>query len=67
MSSSQNQNHYEYRYRVECVKRGQWMPVLQTDMEDADTFGLVANVEEYRYRILCDGVDVTARYKNAPH
>jgi len=54
----------QYRYRVEYIKRGKWVPVLQTDHEDADTFGLVANAEEYQYRILCDGEDVTANYKN---
>jgi hypothetical protein len=52
-----------YRYRVERVKRGKWVPMLQTDMEDKDAFGLVANAEEYQYRILCDGADVTDRYK----
>ena len=53
-----------YRYRVEYIKRGKWVPVLQTDHEDTDTFGLIANAEEYQYRILCDGVDVTEKYKN---
>ena len=52
-----------YRYMVEYMRRGKWVPVLQTDHEDADTFGLVANAEEYRYRILCDGADVTAKYR----
>ena len=54
----------QYRYRVEYVKRGKWVPVLQTDIEDKDTFGFIANTEDYQYRILCDGVDVTSRYKN---
>ena len=54
-----------YRYVVECVKRGKWTPVCHTDFEDAGTFGLVANAEEYQYRILLDGVDITARYKKA--
>ena len=53
-----------YRYRVEYIKRGKWVPVLQTAHEDADTFRLIANAEEYRYRILCDGADVTGRYRN---
>jgi len=59
MSVSQKQ----YRYRIEYVKRGKWVPVLQTDHEDIDTFGLVANAVEYQYRILCDGKDVTRNYK----
>jgi len=52
-----------YRYKVEYIKRGKWVPVLQTDIEDKDTFGLVAKAVEYQYRILCDGVDVTHKYK----
>lgn len=52
-----------YRYRVEYIKRGKWVSVLQSDMEDTDTFRLVANSEEYQYRILCDGADVTENYK----
>jgi hypothetical protein len=52
-----------YRYRVEYIKRGQWVPVLHTDYEDPDTFGFVANSDERQYRILCDGADVTERYK----
>lgn len=52
-----------YRYRVEYIKRGVWVPVLQTDIEDKDTFELVSNTPEYQYRILCDGVDVTQYYK----
>jgi len=53
----------QYKYRVEYVKRGKLVPVLQTDMEDADTFRMVANAEDYQYRILCDGEDVTEIYK----
>ena len=53
----------EYRYRVESFKRGNWVPVMQTDHEDADTFGLIAKAEEYQYRILLDGEEVTERYK----
>ena len=53
----------QYRYRVEYIKRGKWVPVLQTDIEDADTFALVAKAEEYQYRILRDGEDVTEIYK----
>lgn len=52
-----------YKYQVECFKRGVWVPVLQTDIEDRDTFELVANTDEYQYRILCDGVDTTENYK----
>jgi len=52
-----------YKYKVEYIKRGKWVPVLQTDIEDKDTFGLVAKAEEYQYRILCDGEDVTETYK----
>ena len=52
-----------YRYVVECVKRGQWVPVCHTDHEDKSTFELVANAEEYQYRILCDGEDITYKYK----
>lgn len=52
-----------YRYRVEYIKRGKWVTILQTDMEDADTFGFVAGAEENLYRVLCDGADVTANYK----
>jgi hypothetical protein len=55
-----------YRYRVDCVKRGKWVPVLQSDLEDRDTFGFVANADECQYRILCDGADVTESYKNCP-
>jgi hypothetical protein len=55
-----------YRYRVEYTKRGQWIPVLQTDHEDAVTFGFVANANERQYRILCDGADVTESYRNHP-
>ena len=54
----------QYKYRVEYVRRGKWVPVLQTDIEDADTFGLVAKAEDYQYRVLCDGEDVTEIYKN---
>jgi hypothetical protein len=53
----------KYRYMVEYIKRGKWVPVLQTDHEDIDSFEMVANAEEYQYRILLDGEDVTARYK----
>lgn len=52
-----------YRYVVECVKRGKWVPVCHTDFEDIGTFGMVANAVEFQYRILFDGVDVTAKYK----
>ena len=55
---------YEYRYRVESFKRGNWVSVMQTDHEDADTFRLIANAEEYQYRVLLDGEDVTEHYKN---
>ena len=51
------------RYIVEYIKRGKWIPVLQTDIEDKDTFRLVANTDEYSYRILRDGKDVTHLYK----
>ena len=53
------------KYKVEYVKRGKWVTVLQSDMEDKDTFALVANTEEYQYRILCDGADVTHLYKKS--
>jgi hypothetical protein len=52
-----------YKYVVESMKHGKWVPVCHTDFEDTDTFVLVANAEEYRYRILLDGVDITERYK----
>jgi hypothetical protein len=52
-----------YKYRVERVKHGKWIPLMQTDIEDADTFGLIANAEEYQYRILRDSEDVTHLYK----
>ena len=51
------------KYRVEYIKRGKWIPVLRTDIDDKDTFTLVANTDECQYRILCDGVDVTEHYK----
>ena len=54
-----------YKYRVEYIKRGQWVPAVQTDIEDTDTFGFVANADERQYRVLCDGVDVTERYRKA--
>jgi len=53
----------KYRYMVEYIRRGKWTPVLHTDHEDIATFGMVANAEEYQYRILLDGEDVTAQYK----
>ena len=55
----------KYRYMVEYIRRGKWTPVLHTDHEDTVTFGMVANAEEYQYRILLDGEDVTAQYKKA--
>ena len=54
-----------YGYRVEYIKRGQWVPVVQTDIEETDAFRFVANSDERQYRILCGGADVTARYRNA--
>ena len=53
----------KYKYIVECVKHGKWVPLLQTDCEDKDTFGHIANSVEYQYRILRDGEDVTREYK----
>lgn len=52
-----------YQYRIMYFKRGQWVPVLQTDFEEKDTFEMIANMKEYQYRILRDGVDVTVEYK----
>ena len=55
----------KYKYRVERIKGGKWVPMLQTDCEDKDTFGHIANSVEYQYRILRDGEDVTQEYKNS--
>ena len=46
-----------YRYMVECIKHGKWVPVCHTDFEDIGTFGLVTNVEEYQYRMRFDCSD----------
>ena len=51
------------KYLVEYVKAGKWVPVLCTDIEDVDTFKMVANVTEYQYRILYEGKDITERYQ----
>jgi len=58
-----NMSSKKYRYMVEYTNHGKWIPVLQTDIEDIDTFELVANAAECQYRILCDGEDVTQSYK----
>lgn len=55
--------HKTYKYRVEYIKRGRWVPVLQTDFEERDTFEMIAGATEYEYRILRDGIDVTEEYK----
>ena len=51
-----------YRYRVEYIKRGRWVPAVHTDHEDQAMFEFAANAEGYR--VLCDGEDVTYKYKN---
>ena len=50
-----------YRYRVEYVRHGKWVPAVHTDNEDRDTFAFVANADGYR--VLCDGEDITHRYR----
>jgi len=52
-----------YKYRVEYMKEGKWTAAVETDLEDIRTFELVANAEEYQYRVLCHGEDVTHLYK----
>lgn len=58
-----NSQKKQYKYRVDYFKLGKWVPMLQTDHEDKMNFGFVANAEEYQYRVLCDGEDVTYKYK----
>ena len=57
----------KYTFIVERINRGRWVPLMQTDLEDTHTFELIANAEEYQYRILRDGEDVTKNYKNNAH
>ena len=58
-----NSQKKQYKYRVEGIRRGKWVCLCHTDIEDKDTFRFVANAEEYQYRVLCDGEDVTYKYK----
>ena len=55
----------EYRYTVGYFERGKWVQVLQTDFEDIDTFELIANAEEFQYRICCFMVYIKAALQSA--
>ena len=50
-------------YRIDCLEKGVWVTKCTTGIEDAETFNYIANATEYKYRILCDGKDVTKNYK----
>ena len=50
-------------YKVDRFEKGIWIPKFTCDYEDPEIFSLIANVEEFKYRVTCDGKDVTKDYK----
>ena len=49
-------------YTVERYVGGKWSPRAGYEEEDRKLFESIAAVEEYRYRILLDGKDITKQY-----
>jgi len=50
-------------YSVECLERGKWVVKCKTTHIDKTQFKSIANCDQYQYRIMKDGKDITERYK----
>jgi hypothetical protein len=51
----------QMNYQVIRVEQGSNVVLMQCDFEDKEQFKLVA--QNLQYKILCDGKDVTNRYR----
>ena len=50
------------KYQVERNERGQWITLMQCDLEDKQYFKLIA--QSSQYRIMCESKDITKKYRN---
>jgi len=50
-------------YIVERKRVRKWIPVCRYQSEDKERFVEIVNVEDYEYRIMHEGKDITKNYR----